>query len=83
MRHPAYVSKNTFWWLSTLPFLASTGSLADAARNAVLMAAVSGVYFWRAMTEERHLRADADYRTYAAWIDRNGWFARARRALGV
>jgi hypothetical protein len=35
------------------------------------------------MTEERHLRADVDYRTYAAWIDRNGWFARARRALGV
>jgi len=83
MRHPAYVSKNTFWWLSTLPFLVSTGSLADAARNTVIMAAVSGVYFWRAMTEERHLRADVDYRTYAAWIDRNGWFARARRTLGV
>jgi protein-S-isoprenylcysteine O-methyltransferase Ste14 len=82
MRHPAYVSKNTFWWLSTLPFLVSTNSLSDALRNTIIMAAVSGVYFWRAMTEEKHLRSDEDYRTYAAWIDRNGWFARGRRALG-
>ncbi len=83
MRHPAYVSKNTFWWLSTLPFLVSTGSFADSARNTVIMAAVSGVYFWRAMTEERHLRADIDYRTYAAWIDRNGLFAKVRGTLGI
>ncbi len=83
MRHPAYVSKNTFWWLSTLPFLVNTGSLTDAARNTVIMAAVSAVYYWRAMTEERHLRADVDYRTYAQWIDRNGLIARVRGALGV
>jgi len=25
-KHPAYLSKNVFWWLSTLPFLATTGS---------------------------------------------------------
>jgi protein-S-isoprenylcysteine O-methyltransferase Ste14 len=79
MRHPAYVSKNLFWWLSTVPFLVTTNSLADALRNTAIMAAVSGVYWWRAMTEERHLRSDEDYRTYAAWIDRNGWLARARR----
>lgn len=83
MRHPAYVSKNTFWWLSTLPFLVNTGSFADAARNTVIMATVSGVYFWRARTEERHLRADIDYRTYAAWIDRNGLFARIGRSFGI
>jgi protein-S-isoprenylcysteine O-methyltransferase Ste14 len=82
MRHPAYVSKNLFWWLSTLPFLVTTDSIADAARNTAIMALVSGVYWWRAMTEEQHLRNDVDYRTYAAWIDRNGWFARVRRALG-
>jgi protein-S-isoprenylcysteine O-methyltransferase Ste14 len=76
MRHPAYVSKNAFWWLSTLPFLVTTNSLADAARNTAIMAVVSGVYWWRAMTEERHLRSDGDYRAYAAWIDRNGWFAK-------
>ena len=82
MRHPAYVSKNCFWWLSTLPFLVSTHSLVDAARNTAIMAVVSGIYGWRARTEERHLRSDQDYRTYAAWIDRNGWLAKLRRSLG-
>jgi hypothetical protein len=81
MRHPAYVSKNAFWWLSTLPFLVTTNSLADAGRNTAIMAVVSGVYWWRAMTEERHLRSDEDYRIYAAWIDRNGWLARARKLV--
>jgi hypothetical protein len=45
------------------------------------MAVVSGVYWWRAMTEERHLRSDEDYRNYATWIDRNGWLARARKLV--
>ena len=79
MRHPAYVSKNAFWWLSTLPFLVTTDSLSDALRNTAILAAVGGVYWWRALTEEKHLRSDADYRAYAAWIDRNGWWARLRR----
>ncbi len=78
MRHPAYVSKCAFWWLSTLPFFVTTGSMTDALRNTALLALVCAVYWWRAMTEERHLRADADYRAYAAWIDRNGWWARIR-----
>lgn len=79
MRHPAYVSKNTFWWLSTLPFLVTTGLPSDAIRNTAILAAVSGVYAWRAITEERHLRSDEDYRAYAAWIDRNGLWARIKR----
>jgi protein-S-isoprenylcysteine O-methyltransferase Ste14 len=70
-RHPAYLSKNLFWWLSTLPFLATSG-WADGVRNAALMAVVSGVYYWRARTEERHLGADPAYREYSDWIARNG-----------
>ncbi|MEP6785356.1 MAG: isoprenylcysteine carboxylmethyltransferase family protein [Sphingomonadales bacterium] len=81
MRHPAYVSKNLFWWLSTIPFLVNTNSVKDAIRNTVIMAAVSGVYYWRAMTEEQHLRSDEDYRAYAAWIDRNGWLAKVCRQI--
>jgi protein-S-isoprenylcysteine O-methyltransferase Ste14 len=71
-RHPAYLAKNLFWWGSTLPFLAATGSLADAARNTAILAAVSGVYYWRARTEEKHLSADPAYREYSAWMERNG-----------
>ena len=70
-RHPAYLSKNLFWWVSTIPFL-STGSLVDAARATILMGAVAGVYYWRARTEERHLSADPAYVEYSAWMDRNG-----------
>jgi hypothetical protein len=71
-KHPAYLAKNLFWWVATVPIFATTGSIVDAARNCVLMAAVSGIYYWRARTEERHLGADPAYRAYAEWMARNG-----------
>jgi protein-S-isoprenylcysteine O-methyltransferase Ste14 len=70
-KHPAYVSKNLFWWLSTLPFLVTSGSLTDMVRNTALLAVVSGVYYWRARTEEAHLSEDPVYVVYAAWMERN------------
>ncbi len=70
-RHPAYLSKNLFWWFSTLPFLTMTGSLTDMVRNCALLALTNAVYFWRAKTEERHLSSDPDYRAYSAWMARN------------
>jgi protein-S-isoprenylcysteine O-methyltransferase Ste14 len=82
-KHPAYVSKNLFWWLSTLPFLATTGDYKDAIRNTVLMAVVTGVYYWRARTEEKHLSADPAYRDYAAWMERSGPLSRLFRAMGT
>jgi protein-S-isoprenylcysteine O-methyltransferase Ste14 len=54
-KHPAYVSKNLFWWFAVYPFLVTTGSLVDAVRNTVILGIVSGIYYWRAKTEERHL----------------------------
>ncbi|HEX8414341.1 MAG TPA: protein-S-isoprenylcysteine methyltransferase [Sphingomicrobium sp.] len=69
-KHPAYLSKNLFWWISTIPFL-STGSLTDAARATILMGVVAGIYYWRARTEERHLGEDPVYQEYAAWMARN------------
>jgi hypothetical protein len=75
-KHPAYLSKNAFWWVAGLPFLVTTGSLVDAIRNTALLAAVSGVYYWRAKTEEWHLSADADYRAYAGWMARHGLVTR-------
>lgn len=75
-KHPAYLSKNAFWWLAGLPFLVTTGNWIDAVRNTALLAAVSGVYYWRAKTEEWHLGADADYRAYAGWMARHGSITR-------
>ncbi len=79
-RHPAYLSKNLFWWFGTMPFLVTSHSLTDAARNTVLMGVVSAVYYWRARTEEKHLMAeDAKYREYYDWMGRN---AAITRGLG-
>jgi protein-S-isoprenylcysteine O-methyltransferase Ste14 len=75
-RHPAYLSKNLFWWISTIPVL-TLGSGYDAVRATVLMAAVAGVYYWRAKTEERHLGMDPAYQEYSAWMERNAPIPRA------
>jgi protein-S-isoprenylcysteine O-methyltransferase Ste14 len=80
-KHPAYLSKNLFWWLSSLPFLATSHDPTDALRNTFLLAGVSGVYYWRARTEERHLSADPAYRDYARWMARSGPIPRLLRAL--
>ncbi|MDQ1158448.1 protein-S-isoprenylcysteine O-methyltransferase Ste14 [Sphingomonas sp. SORGH_AS 950] len=70
-RHPAYLSKNIFWWIATVPVL-STGSWGDAMRSTLLLGVVSGIYYWRAKTEERHLSADPAYRDYDDWMARYG-----------
>ncbi len=80
-KHPAYVSKNLFWWVATLPFLVTTGNPVDMIRNTVLLAIISGVYYWRARTEERHLMADPAYREYADWMERNAPLPRLIRRL--
>jgi protein-S-isoprenylcysteine O-methyltransferase Ste14 len=72
-RHPAYLSKNVFWWLSTLPFMVVTHSPVETIRNTVFLACVSAIYFWRAKTEEAHLlQEDGKYRAYHAWMQENG-----------
>jgi protein-S-isoprenylcysteine O-methyltransferase Ste14 len=72
-RHPAYLSKNLFWWLSVLPFLVVSHSPVDMIRDTVFLGLVSAIYFWRARTEEAHLLAeDAKYREYHAWMQENG-----------
>ena len=60
VRHPAYASKNAIWILSVLPL----GSL--AAYMGVLLWA--GIYYLRAVTEERHLSQDPDYQRYKSQV---------------
>lgn len=72
-RHPAYLSKNAFWWFSIMPFLVTNGSWTDMVRNTVFLAVFSGIYYWRARTEEAHLLAeDPKYREYYDWMSENG-----------
>jgi protein-S-isoprenylcysteine O-methyltransferase Ste14 len=72
-RHPAYLSKNLFWWASVLPFLVTSGSMLDGLRNSVCLLIVNAIYYWRARTEEAHLLAeDPKYRAYHAWMEVHG-----------
>ena len=59
--------------VSPPPFLVTSGSLAEAIRNTVFLACVSGIYYWRAKTEEAHLSDDdPKYRAYHAWMAEHG-----------
>ena len=72
-RHPAYLSKNLFWWASALPFLVTSGSPVEAIRNSIFLLVVNAIYYWRAKTEEAHLLAeDPKYRDYHAWMETHG-----------
>jgi protein-S-isoprenylcysteine O-methyltransferase Ste14 len=56
IRHPAYAAKNLAWWIGLIPGISLAGVLS--------MAFWTFLYFLRAITEERHLSADPDYRDY-------------------
>lgn len=77
-KHPAYLSKNLFWWMLHVPFIPLIG-WGDSLRFSLLMAGIAGVYFLRARTEERHLSRDPVYVRYALWINEYGLLARLGR----
>jgi protein-S-isoprenylcysteine O-methyltransferase Ste14 len=56
IRHPAYICKNTAWWIMLFPVMSVTAFAS--------MFGWSFIYFLRAMTEERHLGKDPDYQEY-------------------
>ncbi|QFT77291.1 isoprenylcysteine carboxylmethyltransferase family protein [Erythrobacter sp. THAF29] len=85
-RHPAYLSKNLYWWFSVMPFLVTSGSSADMIRNTFFLLVVNAIYYWRARTEEAHLLAeDPKYREYYDWMEEYGLItaplARVKRRL--
>ena len=78
-KHPSYIFKNLSWWLVAIPFIPGDGSFETAARNCLLLGCVSGIYFLRARTEERHLSRDPDYVAYALWVEQHGIFRWIRK----
>ncbi len=56
IRHPAYISKNLVWWLTVIPLMNLAGFF-----SAFFW---SVIYYFRAITEERHLIKDPDYQEY-------------------
>lgn len=79
VKHPAYLSKNIYWWLSTVPFFGVYGF--DLIRNICALSLLSLVYYFRAKTEERHLMKFQEYREYSELIARNGLWSKIKKVL--
>jgi protein-S-isoprenylcysteine O-methyltransferase Ste14 len=69
-KHPAYVSKNLSWWLSSVPFAVAGGE--EAIRHCLMLLCLNTIYFLRARTEEQHLSQDPAYVAYALWMNDHG-----------
>ena len=57
VRHPAYVAKNSAWWLDNSYVLTNIWAT-------IALAVWNIIYIARGLTEERHLAHDRDYRIY-------------------
>jgi len=67
VRHPAYAAKNLAWWTVAMPHVLYQAWAQGSPRplaQLVGLAALSGLYYLRAITEERHLSADPEYVAY-------------------
>lgn len=79
-KHPQYLFKNIAWWLISVPFIHSAGT-GEAIRFCLMLAGMNCIFYMRAITEEKHLSWDPDYRAYAAWIEEHGIVGRLRRLV--
>jgi hypothetical protein len=79
-KHPAYLSKNIYWWLHTVPFVGVVSG-ADLLRNLLGLSFVSLVYYLRAKTEEAHLMQFPEYAAYVARIEHDGLWAKFFRVF--
>lgn len=57
IRHPAYASKNIAWWFEHLQYM-------KGFKNVLPLICWNIIYTLRALTEERHLMKDPEYRAY-------------------
>ncbi|HEY3787975.1 MAG TPA: DUF1295 domain-containing protein [Urbifossiella sp.] len=71
IRHPAYLCKNLFWWMVSLPMIAQQWQAEEWQGLAVVVLSLlawNAIYTVRALTEERHLMVDPDYRDYCGRV---------------
>jgi isoprenylcysteine carboxyl methyltransferase (ICMT) family protein YpbQ len=79
-KHPAYLCKNTAWWLMAIPFIPFSGT-SETIRHCIQLLILNGIYWLRAVTEEKHLSKDIAYQEYASWIKTHGLLARIRHCF--
>lgn len=77
-KHPAYVAKNLYWWLHTLPFCGVVAFSANWWENMLTLLSTSLIYYGRACSEERHLMKFPEYQAYAEHISQHGIFRKIK-----
>lgn len=71
IRHPAYASKNFSWWCIIFPAIiynALHSQFGPAIFQCLGLMLSTYIYYWRAITEERHLSADPAYHEYCKHV---------------
>lgn len=70
IRHPAYTAKNLSWWIGALPVIAAQWHVSPSAGilAAFGMLGWTTLYYFRAITEERHLGRDPSYQEYCRQV---------------
>ena len=82
-KHPDYISKSVFFWLTAAPFLTAMDA-SGAVTSTIALLGLNLIYWGRAKTEEMHLSEDPVYVEYAvAMNDRSifRWVVRLVPAL--
>jgi protein-S-isoprenylcysteine O-methyltransferase Ste14 len=66
VRHPAYICKNTAWFIGGMPalYIAMTSDQYNTISVLTGLLWWTFLYYLRAITEENHLSADPEYRAY-------------------
>jgi protein-S-isoprenylcysteine O-methyltransferase Ste14 len=71
VRHPAYAAKNLAWWFVGLPVAIYSGyqyGFITALMMIIGLVFMTGIYYLRAITEEKHLGIDPQYQAYCTVV---------------
>lgn len=79
-KHPDYVSKSAYFWLTAAPFLTAATTWGAIAGSFALLG-VNIIYYGRARMEEKHLSEDPDYVAYALAMNERSIFRGLVRLL--
>ncbi len=80
-KHPSYAAKIAFFWISVAPISYVTLSTSDFIKILCYLIGISLIYYYRGVTEERHLSSDPVYVEYALWMNEHGLFAPLAKRL--
>lgn len=80
LKHPSYVAKNLSWWLIYMPFMFGSNWI-EKTLMCIMCIAFNAIYAIRALTEEKHLLHDENYKKYSTLIKDYGLYARIKKSL--